>query len=437
MTGGAIEHVHTLIRLWGHGRASREQLITFQNRKLRFLVRHAFHHVPYYRRLFAEAGIGPDRIACAADLALLPVTTKAMLRAEPLENIVAGNVDPRSLITRYSAGSTGEPASIKRTAFEDHLLNMFRIRALAMLGRRPGDRNAQVRSPGVPTDRLPHRPVWTKSIPIFQSTNVNCLRAVEEVAGDLARLRPDVIHGYGTVLMEVASVWPSVAPNGRSPRLIFSGGEALTGSMRARLREGFGADVFNIYGSHEFNLIAWECAETGLLHLTDDNVIVEVVREGRPVAPGETGEVLVTGLHTYASPKIRYALDDYVATTIEESCPCGRPFGALREVRGRTMDYVVLPGGRKMHHWELIPMSFWDLPWHRRYQVVQAPSGDISLRLVAEGKPPPSAVAELDAQIRSKIGRDARFGIEFVDEMAFTSSGKHRLCRSALVSPND
>jgi phenylacetate-CoA ligase len=226
-------------------------------------------------------------------------------------------------------------------------------------------------------------------------------------------------------------IWRSVAGPDVSPRLIFSGGEMLTPSMRMRLAEGFGARVFNIYGCHEFNLIAWECAHMGQLHLCDDNVIVEVLRDGRPVGPGEPGEIVVTGLHLYASPKIRYALDDTV-TRGAAACGCGRPFGTLSAVHGRTMDYVVVSGGRRMHHWELIPMSFWDLPWHRRYQVVQSASGDIRLRLLIEGNPPAADIAALESQIKEKVGETTRFQIELVDDAAFPEIGKHRLCRSDM-----
>ena len=83
---------------------------------------------------------------------------------------------------------------------------------------------------------------------------------------------------------------------------------------------------------------------TGEMHLCDDNVIVEVLRDGRRAAVGEAGEVVVTGLHGHAVPYIRYNLGD-TADPGDEQCRCGAPFSTLRDLRGRTMDYCLLPGG--------------------------------------------------------------------------------------------
>jgi hypothetical protein len=72
-----FEHAHTLTRLWRHPGQSRESLERFRDRKLRFLVAHAYDRVAYYRQLFEKAGVRPADIRCAADLAQLAVSTKA------------------------------------------------------------------------------------------------------------------------------------------------------------------------------------------------------------------------------------------------------------------------------------------------------------------------------------------------------------------------
>jgi len=88
-----FEHVHTLARLWRHPGESRERIEGFQSRKLRFLVEHAHSSVAYYRQLFEKAGVRPADIRCAADLAQLPVSSRADLRERPLRDLVARGVD--------------------------------------------------------------------------------------------------------------------------------------------------------------------------------------------------------------------------------------------------------------------------------------------------------------------------------------------------------
>ena len=432
-----VEHADTLACLWWHPGGSRQRLEQFRDRKLRFLTAHAYDRVAYYSDIFDKAGIRPADIRCAADLAQVPVSTKADFRERPPGDLVARGVDPDRLILRYTAGSTGEPTRVRRTAFEDWLLDIFGLRTQRLLGRRLRDRLVGVRSRGVPTDRKRKSlGQLRKSLGIFPSAQLDCLRPIDELARDLARLAPDVVTGYPGVLTEIASVWPEVGGQTRDPRLVFLVGEEASPAMRARIRDGFQAAVFSIYASHEFNLLGWECPVTGEMHLCDDNVIVEVLRDGRRAAVGEAGEVVVTGLHGHAVPYIRYNLGD-TATRGDEQCRCGAPFSTLRDLRGRTMDYCLLPGGRKMHHWELIPMTFWDMPWHRRYQLVQETEKRFALRVIAERAPPPSDLEALSSQIRQTLGPGADFRIELVDELAFAASGKHRLCRSELGALQD
>jgi quercetin dioxygenase-like cupin family protein len=93
------------------------------------------------------------------------------------------------------------------------------------------------------------------------------------------------------------------------------------------------------------------------------------------------------------------------------------------------MDYCVLPGGRKIHHWEVIPMVFWDMPWHRRYQLVQETQERFVLRVIADAEPPRADLEALSSEIRQTLGPEADFRIELVDDLAFAQE------RQASVVP--
>jgi phenylacetate-CoA ligase len=77
--------------------------------------------------------------------------------------------------------------------------------------------------------------------------------------------------------------------------------------------------------------MAWECRHSGDLHTCDDGVLVEVLVDGRPAEPGERGEVVVTNLHAYAMPFIRYRIGD--VATRAAPCRCGAPFATIGEIR--------------------------------------------------------------------------------------------------------
>jgi phenylacetate-CoA ligase len=240
-----------------------------------------------------------------------------------------------------------------------------------------------------------------------------------------------VISGYASSLVETIEPWLRGGGARHPPRLIVCGGDAMAASMRDRLRAGFGVPVYETYGCHEINLVAWECRETGDLHLCDDLAIVEVLRDGRPAGPGESGDVVVTNLHAYASPYLRYELGDR-AIAGDPICRCGAPFATIRGVQGRTMDALLLADGRVMHHWELIPMTFWDMPWHRQYQLVQEARDRFVLRVVTDGEPPAGDLEHLHHAVARKLPPGSSFGIERLDEIERAASGKWRVCVSRV-----
>ena len=92
--------------------------------------------------------------------------------------------------------------------------------------------------------------------------------------------------------------------------------------------------VVDIYSCTEAGYLAFSCPEQGNLHVQAESVIVEVLdRAGKPCAPGEEGEVVVTPLLNFAMPLIRYAVGD--RAVVGEPCACGRGLPTLKTV-GRS-----------------------------------------------------------------------------------------------------
>ena len=83
-------------------------------------------------------------------------------------------------------------------------------------------------------------------------------------------------------------------------------------------------------------LIAHECPQGGM-HVLSDAVILELLDpEGRPVAPGEPGEIVITDLNSHEAPFIRYATGD-IAVMSSRRCPCGRALPLLERI-GRALE---------------------------------------------------------------------------------------------------
>ena len=123
---------------WPH-RADRATLEAFQLRRLRALVRHAWDHVPFYRRWFERAGVAPDQIRTLADLERVPIVDKEDFRQAGAD-AVADDVDRSTLIPRLTSGTSGVPFEVLRTRDEVKLLTgiaLFVLRLRFPLVARP------------------------------------------------------------------------------------------------------------------------------------------------------------------------------------------------------------------------------------------------------------------------------------------------------------
>jgi phenylacetate-CoA ligase len=428
------ELLHTLFTLWGHPRAGREEIVAFQNRKLRHLIHHASRDVVYYQRLFERTGIHPEDISTADDLALLPITERNDLKAGPPSDLFSRRVSPERLVRRATSGSSGRPFLVRRAHLEEHVINMFRIRAHRHYGLRLRDRIAGVLAVGTPGEnRSAFLTGLRQAAGVHRYYPVNCLQPSETVRRRLEELDPDVITGYPSSIARMTLLYGTF-PGNRRLRYITCGGESLTSLKRKAIEEGYGVPVFDILGAHECNIVAWECPQTGLYHVCDDNIVAEVVRDGQRVREGERGELVITTLHSHAMPFIRYRLGDVVVKG-PDTCPCGQPFSTFREIGGRIRDYFTLPDGRSIHPLEVaLPVITDNAPWINQFQMTQETETRFVLRVSTLREPTAGEVSTLRRIAIERLGRGAEFHLQVVDQIPFEASGKYKDCQSLLRS---
>ena len=435
--GSVITGLHQLSilpSLLRHPRASRQEVLRFQARQLRRVITHAYDTVPYYRRLFDEAGVRPETIRTATDLTRIPVTTRRKLQELPPEDLLSQGFDPSQLLSQSTSGSSGEPLVVRRTWWEERMLGFLRLRTLVQCGVRLNDKVALVSfhlRPRPPKSAL-QRLIAT-AIPIEQH-EISCLLSPEGILDAMEKIQPDVLAGYSGSLATVAK---TVATSGRlsiHPRLIVCGSEVLTPLMARQISEAFHAPVYDTYASHEFGGIACECKTTGNYHVVDDGLILEVLQEGQPVALGGRGAVVGTSLHAYAMPFIRYELGD-VVTRAADSCACGQPFSTLSGIQGRMIDFCPLPDGRTIHPYELLKVVRDDAyAWMHQYQFVQERRDRIVLRYVPRRPPSPDEEGRLRERLSQLFGPEVDFALRAVDDIASEPHGKFRIYRSLVAS---
>jgi len=411
-----------------------ERIAALQCRALRRLVAHAYDRVPYYRRLFDRSGVDPRSIRAPADLRKIPVTSKDDLRDVPVEDTIARGVRLGRLVEARTSGSSGAPFIVRNTSLEQHVLTLSWTRALRHFGRTIRDRIAAIVfiQPGL-FFRGGVQQWLRNALGFYPRLTVDMCLQPGQILEAIRRYRPDLVGGYPGVLCHVIELMTDRDRSELRPRVVWVGGEVLTEAVRRQISDCFGAPVYSCYASEEFKLIAWECRETGDMHVYADNVILEVLKDGRPAAPGERGEVVATNLYAYAMPFIRYRLGDIV-TQGSERCACGRPFPTIRDIQGRTIDYFLLPDGRLIHPYDIARVTLEVTDWIRYHELIQERKDLITLRVVPFGDPPPEAGSELEEAVAPILGPDVTFRVVRVAKIEPDSGGKFRYSRSLVTN---
>jgi phenylacetate-CoA ligase len=390
-----------------------EGLRRYQLHRLQALVQHAYNHVPYYRRLFDRQGLEPRHIQTLQDLEKIPLTSRADLQNAPAHEIVARGYDPDKLLVHRTGGSTGEPLSIRRTWFEDRLLQAYRLRILFRLGMRATDRRA-----AVVTRRLDHTPAYMRS-GLLRYEEIHCLWPPERIIAALRNIQPHVLRGFPSTLAWLAGCLTDRDRERIHPRFITTDSEMLTEDMREQISQGFRAPVIDFYDSHEFNMIAWQRPSTGIYQLSEASVISEVLRGGRPAEPGDEGEFVGTSLHSWAMPFLRFRLGDLVTRGAGST---------LSRVQGRLVDRFLLPDGASIHPYVLVNPLVNQAPWIRQFQLIQEREDTILVKLVPlPGQPPGrEAVAAIEKVLAARLGAGVRLETRIVDRIPPEPNGKFR-----------
>ena len=359
---------------------SPEAVTQFQESCLRRLIRHAYTEVPYYRRRFDEAGIHPNDINTLSDLSAIPIATRADIQGQQPSDLCAATerIDALRVIT--TSGSTGAPLTIRRTFNEEKLMLAFRVRAHIESGMDILWRRVMIDYYSPETLRTEGRRALHEKLGVLPRLLVDWRTPKRELVDILSRFRPEVLCGPPSTLSWIADEWTAEDRRRVPLRLISTGSETLTPLMSERIQRKFRAPLVDVYGCHETVFIALRAIHDTVYTICRDSAIVEVLHNGRPAQPGETGELVVTALHLFAMPFIRYRLGDVV--TVDEIAGDGETVRSLRSIEGRTVEHFHLPSGIRIH-----PCLFSDsvkdsgLPV-RRFQVVQRRRDSFLIRLV-------------------------------------------------------
>jgi phenylacetate-CoA ligase len=424
---------HFAWHLRGQSRFAFLPLATVQRRqaeRVRRMAGFAFRTVPYYRETSRRLGLNPASIRAAADISRLPILEREQIQRDP-EYFCSETVPRSELLSITSGGSCGAPRLVMhdpRGVFEN-AAHGERERSIwtPIIGRRAGYRELVVAPPYSTTLKVQQycrqRGLYPRGVGI-EREYASLLEPPDTTVRHINAFRPHVLHSYGSHL---AILFGHLARTGQPmhlPAVVTYTSDGLLPAVRTLIEDRFGIPVFTTYQAVEAFKIAFECERHTGLHLNIDLYPVRVVDSaGRDLAPGASGEVIVSNLVNRGMVLLNYRLGDIV-TLLPDACECGRSLPLLSYPEGRTDDLIELASGRIVHP-QAIRTLFNEERTIWEYQVEQLTDVHFRVALLAAPACDRDAVGQrIVDSLSGVVGSDARVDVEFVDAIDRTLGGK-------------
>lgn len=306
-----------------------EQLQSFQQQRLRILLRHIATEVPFYRDWFRSNGLNPETVT----LQELPIVSKATMRGEGTDRFAAERFSLRELIASRSSGSTGEPFSFFTTREATSLNTAAKLRTWQQAGYRLGDRYMKIANSVRPSrlKRLQDAANNCLFVP-FYSIDDSVLASILDT---IEQKRPQFLRSYPAPLQLLARYRNSHPGYSHRLRRVFTTGSTLPDAYRQEIERAFGCDVIDSY-SCEGTPNTYETTAHDGYRVSGYNGIIEVLdSDGQPIADG-IGRVVSTDLWNLAHPFIRYDTQDLVEVHA----------GQIQRIMGRECESLVAASGK-------------------------------------------------------------------------------------------
>jgi phenylacetate-CoA ligase len=415
---------------------SHAELEAFQFARLREIVDHAYHHVPYYRDLFRLLKLTPADIRQTSDLRKLPRLSKAVARREH-RRLQADNCSRFRPAIHRTSGSTGAEHAFLLDRETNAVEFAYYWRYWNWAGYRLGDRFAEFSSSYFSREGLHQRPfvrqpftgrLLLNSLSFTRASAMAYAQAIERHGARFLKGLPSVLGFFARFLRDAGKDRLGLAA-------IFTTGELLLPSQRALLESCLGGSVYDSYGQMERLVAISECSQRRM-HVNSDYGLLEFGADDEDGESSETGRssrgCLGTSLYNRSMPLLRYELGDVIEPEASGvRCACGRGLPLVRAITGRVSDSLATPDGR------IVPtlfLVFRDVAGIEAGQFVHEAADRLSIRVVASEAFTETEHARLLTLVRWHVGPSMALAVARVrpEELVLDPSGKLKMIVSRV-----
>ncbi len=405
------------------------QLEMLQSRQAELLLAHAASTVPFYRdRLNSLKGLRRGQLNPQI------WRTIPILKRTDIQNAGAALESTRlpkghePVSDVRTAGSTGQPIALKATRITGLKFRAFTLRFHEWHKRDLRAKVAGVRS--LMSEKMAAaaksgKPIrWINEYPTGPMMMFDITRPVSEQLDWLAEQNADYLLTFPSNLKALGLLAEEKGVSLPNLKQVITMSEVMEPDIRDITQRVFGAKVTDSYSCQEAGILAIQCPDHDHYHIQSESVIVEVLNEDdKPCMPGEVGRVVITDLHSFATPLIRYELGDHAE--VGEPCSCGRGLPVINRVLGRSRNMAVLPNGDKIWPIAYFSASMMPIAPVRQIQLIQPSVHRIDVKLVTARPLSEEEETKLKDYLLDCLKHPFELTFDYVDEIPRTASGKY------------
>ncbi len=408
-----------------------------QHNQLQQLIKHAATTVPYYHDLFQKIDINPMNEQDLHWWEDIPLLNRDHIQ-QYSDKLISKKLPPShgKLTKIQTSGSTGKAIKTWGTGITSFLWFNFTLRDHLWHGRDMTGKFAAIRpegklEPGKGVKRNGWGPATDTVFHTGQSIAMSVRTDIARQAEWLLQHNPDYLLSLPSNICALADHFIKNNLTLSKLKEIRCYGESVGDKIHTLTQKAWNIPLTDMYSSQEVGYIALQCPEEKQYHVQSENVFLEILDDAdKPVKTGQTGKVVLTALHNFAMPLIRYEIGDYAE--LGKPCSCGRGLPVLKKIAGRKRNMLLRPDGQK--HWPSFPAEIWaDIQPIRQFQLIQTTLDTININLVVDR--PLSSIEEnqLIADLRTRFGYPFKMEIEYKEMIERSKGGKYEDFISMII----
>ncbi len=328
-------------------RASSAEVNHYALNELKEIVKFSKQRIPWYTNSLEAIANVDSSESLQALLQSLPILSRRQVQ-ENFDGLYfkSPEHDPNDFAIQATSGSTGKPVSVMKFApLYSAEYDALTLTEWQLNNRDTSKTLSTFRIVQTELDDAPLGPPLSYIGATRVHTSRSILkRSIPELLDELHRLRPDYLFVNGVVTRQLALAQLASGYEPIKIEQFLAASDRIDPQLRELVNDVFAGRIIDRYSSEEFGYIALQCPIHDHLHICSPSLVVEVVdNEGKACEVGVPGRVLITSLHNFAMPLIRYDIGDIAE--FGEPCDTGLNWPVLNQINGRIRESITLPNG--------------------------------------------------------------------------------------------